>query len=1259
MTAFVHLHVHSEYSLLDGAIRIPELVSAAKERGNPAIAITDHGTLRGFYSLAVECTKADVKPIFGIELYVCPDMRKRKVSDADLPQDIDLLYSLDGGRKIEDEQAVQRKLTHLTVWAMDNKGLANLYRLASAAWLEGFYYRPRIDFAELAKYSDGLLAATGCFGSVVNSPWVNGNPRMAEAALGTLDEIFGDRLYLEIMPHSVEEQKKANVFALDVRRVDRHKLLATQDAHYLRADDFGHHEVLLAIGSHKPLGAEGCLRFTGNEYWLKTRDEMKRSFALYHPYISDAMVEEALDSTVELASRCTASISINPLRGLMPSITLPIGYDNEFSYLMALVSEGMTERNLAHQIDQAAAKEGVTTQSIWDRYTARIKNELKVLKKSGFASYFLVIHELCRWAKAVGIAKGPGRGSAAGSIVAYLLGITDVDPVEHCLMFERFIAPGRVNYPDCDLDFDDSRREEVVEHLQELYGVSSVAQISTMGSMAGKLALRDVGRAYDVPTAATATAAAFILPHQENDEQTILKTLESSPDLRNFRDEYPEVISHAVALEGLTKSVGVHPAGVVISPVPLVEIVPLETRGKDHDQVVTAFDMRGVEGVGLLKIDILGLKNVSVLARAKKQIGITLGKDFNWEDVPLDDQLTLQGFSSRDFRGIFQFDTASAYSACFGLEFQTFDDIAAINAINRPGALAFADEFKARRKDSAALERHFFHPKVTAITADALGLMVYQEHVIRVAREVAGFSASRADELRKKIGKKEGAISLELDRQEFIDGCKATTPDMAGEVANRLFDQIVKFGRYGFNRSHAVCYSLIAYYCMYAKRHYPLEFYWALLSSEGDTEKLQAYSRDARAHGIQVLLPHINYSESELLIDREARGLRGSLGDIKGLGAKAVSHILSVRREGPFLDAVDFIRRAHGKAVTRKVIEALGKSGALDDLVPNTRWFIRSIDKVVEGVSRSKDAKIRHELDISARLSKWTTDERLRTAAEVTPLAQPPHPAVEWHPWIVNNVSVPLTEVGDEAMAFERTIYFVGLIDDVETRAVGDSRPADEIPDEETCAAIGWGKRWMKLALTVPSGDPVKARVEWTLLEDIDPILDRGRRLVLICGKTRPAWRMIDVNFMADVVEIDRKLVAGEPLGIWERLFILGRHPCESYRWPTKAERRLAIADIHSVATRNPDGFFAIGVANRIHVRPDRNGQSMAFFGVAGLRSYLDVVCFADPWSGYSEYLKPGVLAKYRLSNYSNGFARLGSGRAALTIYGGSDARDI
>ena len=1255
---FTHLHVHSDASQLDGAAKIEDYVKAAAERGNPAVALTDHGTLRGLYTLTQECDKHRVKPIYGVELYVCPDMNRRGLTEDEkeiATRGIDNKAEQRAPLKTAEEERGIRKTWHLTAWALDNEGLRNLYRLTSKAWNDGFYYRPRVDLAAIEEFNKGLAIGTGCAGSVVYSPVINGKPREADVTFGRLNEIFGDRLYLEVMTHSLKDraQQQANQFALALRSVGQHRLLATQDSHYIKQKDARHHDVLLAIGTHSALGDYDRFRFDGDQFWFATRSEVEKKFHVQHPYFESGQVAEALASTVELAERCTAQIEIDPHKCLLPTVEIPEGFVSELAYLSHLVRKGFADRKLAERAEDLAVQECVSYDKAMSMYVKRAQHEMRVLRDSEFISYFLVLYDLFEWAKSQGIATGPGRGSAAGSLVSYLLGITHVDPLEHRLMFERFIAPGRINMPDIDCDFEDARRGEVVDYLKQKYGSDRVAQISTTGRMQGRQVLKDVSRAYEVPFQRASVASGAIM---DTEGDAIDEALQRSSFFRDFQKEYPEVLSHAKALEGLSKSAGLHAAGVVTSPVPLVDVIPLETRrtAGGKEVVVTAYDMHGVEGVGLLKIDVLGLKGVTILNDARGAVSETIGEELLYADLPLNDPATLEGFTLHDFVGIFQFDTPSSHSVCEGLIFTCYDDLVAVNAINRPGALAFADEYKKRKVDPAAVKRVMYHPKVSQITDNAYGLMIYQEHVIRICTDVAGFTPAEADKLRKKIGKSEGEEALEKDRHKFVEGCRKTTEDMDRDTAERLFDSIRKFGRYGFNRSHSVCYSLLAYRMMWLKRHYPLEFYWALMRRESDTQKIQRYARDAKEHGIATRLADVNVSDAGFSLDRALQAVRGSLLEIKGVGKTAVAKIVSERDDlGEYKDIIDFISRVRSRAVTKKTVEALARSGALDSLLPNPRWFVHELDREWKNVERNKIEQLRMAVERSGKKHQWDEKQRLIVAAEVNPLAVPPHPLIEWGSWFQENVKMELSPITDELLAEESNVYVAGVVRDVEERTVGDTKGIEDFPDKATQKVIGWGEPWVRLTLETVEGVRFWVKIDWTLVNEFKDIIDKGQgTLMMVCARTRPEWQNLDAHFIADIESVATKLKEdrASDLEIWERLFVEKYHPATTYPWPSKGDRRLADRNPATQVDRAATSFSVIGVISHLFWRPDKNGRIMAFFGVAGLRGYLNVMCFSSSWPDYNRHLKLGVFAKLKLKKLNGGACCLESRNDGLRL---------
>lgn len=826
---FVHLHTHSDMSQLDGAGRIDDYVKTARLRGNIAIAFTDHGTMRGLMREHEQCAEVGIKPIYGCEFYVSPNMRRRGISDeerADLLKGVPRSEQRDRLKEFEEREGI-RDRWHLGVWARDQEGLKNLYRLSSAAFIDGFYYKPRIDINELAKYSEGLSVSTGCLSSPINDQWVIGKKRAALEFADRLHELFGENMHLEIQPHAIREQRTANQLMLKLRdRYDgKSRLLATQDAHYVEQSDAVHHEVLLCIGTGSNMSDPNRFKFDGDEFHMRTRKQMRRAFKRHHEFLPSQLVKEALDATVEFAERCDATIEVDYHKALLPDPGLPKKYrGNHTKFFIDLCIQGWSWRNVPARAEAYANKHGISAAVALELYKARLKHEMAAIKNQGFVKYFLIVRDIYQFARDVDIMFGPGRGSVGGSLVAYLMGFTIVDPIEHGLIFERFINPFRVDEPDVDMDFEDARRGEIIEYLVRKYGRDKVAQIATIGKLSGKQCLTDVSRVLEVPLPEVRKVTASIIERSSGDErasQTIEDSFKEFDVCRKFNEKYPEVLHHARRLEGLAKSLGIHAAGVVTSPVPLTDLLPLETRNHGGERViVTALDMYGAAARGLVKLDVLGLRTLTVvkdcLGAIKERHGVVV--DLESDDFDLNDPKVLQGFTDHDFGGVFQYDTTSADAVCRGVVFESFEDVAAMTALNRPGTSrsGLATKFVERKKKPELVKKIDFHPKVSEITADTLGIIVYQEHVIKIFTDCAGFAPGTADSLRKTIAKKIGDETLGKEREKFIEGCKKHS-GIDEKTAGKIMDAITFFGSYGFNKSHATEYGMIAYWCLHGQ----------------------------------------------------------------------------------------------------------------------------------------------------------------------------------------------------------------------------------------------------------------------------------------------------------------------------------------------------------------------------------------------------------------------------------------------------------
>jgi len=803
----VHLHVHSDMSNLDGCGKIPDYVAAAKARGHRGVAFTDHGTMRGYMTQHEQCKEHDVKPVYGLEFYVSPDMRRRGLTEderADITRDLPKSEHKAAIKKHEEHAGI-RDRWHLTVWALDQVGLQNLYRLSSAAWIEGFYYKPRIDLDELIKYGVGLAVGSGCLASPINDCWVLGRQKQALGYADRLADAFGDRLYLEVMPHAIRDQRLANGLMLKLRK--RYgsrgvRLLATQDAHYVEQADACHHEVLLCIGTNSILSDPERFKFDGNEFHFKTRKEMIRSFRRNHEFMPDSAIREALNTTLELAERVSAKVEVDYHKALLPDSGIPAKCDgNAFAYLRDLCLDGWKWREIPKRAAAYAAVHGVSKPEALAIYRDRMKYEMGALVRQRFVPYFLMVHDIYRFAREAHIMTGPGRGSVAGSLVAYCLGLTAVDPIEFGLIFERFINPDRIDMPDVDMDFEDRRRSEIMDYLRAKYGEDKVCQIATIGKLSGKQCIRDVSRVLQVPLNEVNQVTASIIERSSGDErasQTIEDSFQEFAVCRAFNKRHPEVLEHARKLEGMAKNLGIHAAGVVASPVPLTDLLPLEIRKHDgRDLVVSAVDMYGVASTGLVKLDVLGLRTLTVIKETLEAIDRRHGRHIDMEsrDIDLNDPKVLQGFTDHNFGGVFQYDTTSAAAVCRGVKFAHFEDVAALTALNRPGTSrsGLATEYVRRKKKPKEAEKDHFHPLVSKITKDTLGIIVYQEHVIRIFIEVAGFAPGTADSLRKTIAKKIGDEAMGKERENFIRGAwEHSRVDRA--TAAKIMDAITFFG---------------------------------------------------------------------------------------------------------------------------------------------------------------------------------------------------------------------------------------------------------------------------------------------------------------------------------------------------------------------------------------------------------------------------------------------------------------------------------
>ncbi len=925
---FVHLHNHTHYSLLDGLQKVPEMLDRIKELGMEAVAITDHGTLSGAIEFYKEAKKRDIKPIIGTEAYIAP----RKHTEKEGKKDANPF--------------------HLILLAMNNQGYENLMRLSTTAHLDGFYYKPRIDRELLEKHSEGIIVLSGCIGGEIGEALRNGRDKEAEETAKWYKSVFGDRYYLELQDHGHEweEQRKVNDKILALGDKLDIPMVVTSDAHYCVTEDQDAHEVLLCVQTGSQLTDTKRMSLKDMHLFVSDPEEVASRW-------SDRM--EVLTNTKAIADRCEVDIELGGI--LIPKFDTPKG-KTEKQYLDELSYQGLVWRYTDKSREEALKLDVDTAKGmIDDSVIERLEYELGVINSMGFAGYFLIVSDFIIWGKEQGIIFGPGRGSAAGSIVSYALGITDLDPLAHDLLFERFLNPDRISMPDIDIDIQDTRRGEVIDYTIDKYGADQVANIVTFGTMAARNAIRDTARVLGVPYGDADRLAKMVPPPVQGRHTPLRDSIEEVDELKDeykSNTESKRVFDLAMRLEGTIRSHGVHAAGVVIAPDEIVKYTPLEMAQKGV--ISTQYSMGPVEELGLLKMDFLGLSNLTIIKNALRIIKKVYGQEIDIAEVPMEDEKTFELFTRGDTTGVFQLESAGMKRYIKQLEPNRFDDIVAMVALYRPGPMQFIDDFIDRKHGRKEIE--YMHPKMEDALSTTYGVLVYQEQVMQIARELCGFSGGQADTLRKAIGKKLADLMAKM-REEFIDG-GIKHSGASQEMMETLWKQLEDFAAYCFNKSHAACYALIAYQTAYLKAHYPAAFMAALMTSDfEDTDRIAIEIAECRHMGIEVLPPDVNESFVEFAVrPKEDSGeydlddIRFGLSAIKNVGVGAVEEILRAREDGRFTSVEDFAKRVSVKSVNRKAWESLIKAGAFDEL-GDRATLLFNLDKIVSFAQKlQKDA---------------------------------------------------------------------------------------------------------------------------------------------------------------------------------------------------------------------------------------------------------------------------------------------------------------
>ncbi len=909
MSNFVHLHCHTQYSLLDGANKIDPLIERAKSLGQPAIAMTDHGNMFGAVEFYRKAVAAGIKPILGCEVYVAPGSRYER-------------QGIDRGNREHNH--------HLILLAMNGEGYRNLCRLVTRGFTEGFYYKPRIDKELLREFNAGIIALSGCLSGEMAKALTLGSMDQARKVAEDYRAIFDGRYYLEAQDNKLPLQEKVNAGIIELGKELSLPIVATNDCHYLDPEDAHAHDILLCIQTGKGHNDPNRMKMDTEELFFKSTDQMLEGFA---------HMPDAVDQSVAIAERCEVEIEFGKYH--FPHYEAPDSQSLD-DYLDACAREGLDRRlQDAGEVDR-------------DAYRARLDYELDVIKSMQFPGYFLIVADFINYAKDKGIPVGPGRGSAAGSLVAYALRITDLDPIRHNLLFERFLNPERRSMPDIDVDFCIRGRDEVIRYVKEKYGADKVAQITTFGTLKAKAAIRDVGRAVGLSFGETDAIAKLVPASRQGFDCSLTDALKQEPRLNQLADEDPRVanlISHALRLEGLTRHSSTHAAGVVISHLPLVDTLPLYV---DRDGgIVTQYDMSSVEKIGLIKFDFLGLKTLTLIHDCLDLIRESRGTAPDLKTVGLDDQEAYGLVGSGNTTGIFQLESTGIRDMSVRIKPNCFEDLVAILALYRPGPLdsGMAEEYIKRK--SGKEKTSYLHPALRPILKDTYGVIVYQEQVMQIAQTMGNYSLGDADILRRAMGKKDPE-EMASQRQRFVEGARAN--DIKEEHGTAIFDQMETFARYGFNKSHSAAYALVSYHTAYLKAHYPVEFMAALMSSEmGDTDKVIKNLAECREQGIEVLPPDVNEGGAEFTVAGER--VRFGLSAVKNVGGKAVEAVKETREQtGPFESLFDFCRRVDLKVVNRRVVESLVKCGAFDSTgVYRARLMAALDDALKAGQSSQRD----------------------------------------------------------------------------------------------------------------------------------------------------------------------------------------------------------------------------------------------------------------------------------------------------------------
>jgi len=1072
--SFAHLHVHTEYSLLDGACRINSVMDRVKELGQDAIAITDHGVMYGCIDFYKAAKAAGVKPIIGCEVYVA-----RRLMD-------DRVHGIDNDPY------------HLVLLCENMKGYENLCLLVSKAFLDGFYGRPRVDLPLLEKYHEGLIALSACLGGAIPQYLLDEEYAAAKDYALKLSDIFGpEHFYLELQDHGIAEQAPVNQGIMRIARETGLPLVVTNDAHYLRKEDAQMQDVLLCVQTGKTVDDPNRMKFQTEEFYLKSEEELRSLF----PYCP-----EAFDNTVKITRMCNVDFVFHEYH--LPSFPVPEGYTNE-AYFRELCEKGFLERY--PNAPQA--------------YRDRLVYEIDIISRMGYVNYYLIVWDFIRYAKESGIPVGPGRGSGAASIVAYCLHITEVDPMKYSLIFERFLNPERVSMPDFDTDFCQERRGEVIEYVMEKYGADHVAQIATFGTMAARGAIRDVGRALNFTYAETDVVAKQV---PSTPKITLQEALDTSPKLKEMYDtddRVRQLVDTARQLEGMPRNTSTHAAGVVITADPVSSYVPLS---RNDDTIVTQYTMTTIEELGLLKMDFLGLRNLTVIEDAQKQIQKT-DPDFRIDRIPDNDPATFAMLAEGKTQGVFQLESTGMTGVCVGMKADSIEDITAIVALYRPGPMDSIPKFIESKLNPKKVT--YKCPELEPILKVTYGCIVYQEQVIEIFRQLGGYTMGQADNIRRAISKKKMKV-IEQERKVFvygdpdngISGCIAN--GISEQVAQSLYDEIVAFANYAFNKAHAVCYAVVAYQTAYLKCHYPRQYMAALMTSVLDSAtKISGYISECKELGIQTLPPDINKSDDPFTV--EGKSVRFGLGAVKNVGRGLIRSMVKIRNEGgPFRSLEDFIQRMDQHDLNKRAVENFIKCGAMDCFGRNRSELLAVYDSMMDSIAQSRKKNLDGQMGLFSMLDAEVPSasipipslpeldraELMLMEKETTGIYLSGHPMDDYRAYLKNTYVVPIARLMDEESVYqdEQVVSIAGIVQSVKMKTTRNNSMMAYVTVEDDTAAIemlAFSKVISEYGNYLRENQPVVVTGKLSLRDDKDPqiLINRARPISDFANRTEPA----------------------------------------------------------------------------------------------------------------------------------------------------------